>query len=73
MSMVRANREFNTLSQVIAALRAENQDLRQEAREFREEPRMIEHLARRDLGLIEPGEVLFIVTNVTAATPASPD
>ena len=67
MTMVRANRDFNTLSQMITALRAENDALREEAREFREEPRMIEDLARRDLGLIEPGEILFVVRNLTTA------
>lgn len=71
MTMVRANRDFTTLSQMITALRAENEELREEAREFLEEPRMIEDLARRDLGLIEPGEILFIVTTATADTPAN--
>ena len=71
MSLVRAKRDFNTLSQMITVLRGENEELREEVREFLEEPRMIEDLARRDLGLIEPGELLFIVTAVT--TPPAND
>ena len=43
-------------------LRAENDGLREDVRRLREEPRTIEELARGQLGLIHPGEKLFIVT-----------
>ena len=37
---------------------------REEARRLREDPSAIEDLARRELGLIKPGEKLFIVKDI---------
>ena len=67
-AMLRANLEFRELSAVIGEIRKENAALRQDVRALREEPRAIEELARRELGLIRPGERLFIVR----AAPAAP-
>ena len=44
--------------------RAENQWLREEARRLREDPSAIEEIARRDLGLIKPGEKVFIIKDI---------
>jgi cell division protein FtsB len=44
--------------------RLENARLREEARRLREEPEAIEEIARRELGLIKPGETLFIIKDV---------
>ncbi|HEY8550766.1 MAG TPA: septum formation initiator family protein [Vicinamibacterales bacterium] len=42
-----------------------NHELRERARRLREkDPRTIEDLARRNLGMIKPGEVLFIVKDL---------
>ena len=38
--------------------------LRDMARRLREDPAAIEEQARRELGLIKPGEVLFIVKDL---------
>jgi cell division protein FtsB len=57
----RAARETRALAASIAGLRAENSRLRDEARRLREDPAAIETLARRDLGLIHPGEILVVV------------
>jgi cell division protein FtsB len=46
-------------------VREENARLRDEARRLREDPRTIEEIARRELGLIKPGEKLFIIKDVT--------
>ena len=59
--MLRANREVSALSEAISSLQVENTILRKEIRELQEEPWTIEELARQELGLIEPGEKLFIV------------
>ena len=59
--MVRANHELTTVFQLIDSLRAENDRLREEVRMLLEEPRKIEELARRDLGLLESGEKVFII------------
>ena len=59
--MVRANHELTAVFQLIDSLRAENDRLREEVRMLLEEPRKIEELARRDLGLLESGEKVFII------------
>ena len=64
IAIVRSNRDLHRLSQTITALKAENTGLRKEVRQLLEEPRAIEALARRELGLIRPGEKLFIVKAV---------
>jgi cell division protein FtsB len=38
--------------------------LREDARRLREDPAAIEEIARRELGLMSPGEKLFIIRNV---------
>ena len=68
VAMLRANLEFEELSAAIREIRRENDDLREDVRALSEEPRTIEELARRELGLIRPGERLFIVR----ATPVAP-
>ena len=61
MALWRANDEHTAISSLIAALRAENDELREQVRDLRDDARAIEALARGELGLIEPGETLFIV------------
>jgi cell division protein FtsB len=45
-------------------VRAENARLREEAQRLQEDASAIEDLARRELGLIKPGEKLFILKDV---------
>ena len=66
-AILRANRQQRELASSIAELKRENTGLRDHARQLREDPQTIEHLARRELGLIKPGEKLFII----ARTPSS--
>ena len=66
VSMIRADREFKSLSRTLVTLRAENKGLRDQVRDLQEEPRAIEELAREELGLIRPGEKLIIVTTESA-------
>ena len=63
LSMMRAADEVEQLSQSIAAVRARNDALREDARQLREEAWRIEELARGELGLMQPGEKLFIITD----------
>ncbi len=69
LAMVRARREYNQLSAEVERARARNRDLAEKVRRYREDPATIEDLARRELGLIHPGETLFIITDVPPATP----
>ena len=48
----------------IASQKAENARLREEVRRLTEDPAAIEEVARRELGLIRPGEKLFIIKDV---------
>lgn len=64
LAMFEARQQFEDLERSLADVRAENEGLREEARRLREDPAAIEELARRDLGLIKPGEKLFILKDV---------
>jgi cell division protein FtsB len=63
-AMLRARHEYDDLTASIARQHAENARLREEARRLREDPAIIEEIARRELGLIKPGEKVFIVKDV---------
>ena len=69
LAMMRARREHDTVAATVARQRAENARLRVEARRLREDPGTIEEIARRDLGLIRPGEKVFIIRDVQPAKP----
>jgi len=58
---MRARQEYDRLAASIARLKADNARMREEARRLREDPEAVEELARKELGLVRPGELLFIV------------
>lgn len=64
LAMLRARQEYDELARTIAQERAQNAQWRDEARRLKEDPNAIEETARRDLGLIRPGEKVFIVKDV---------
>jgi cell division protein FtsB len=70
VAMMRARREYDELSASVAQQRAENARLRETARRLREDPSAVEEIARRELGLIKPGERVFIIKDVPP--PAKP-
>ena len=67
LETVRARRQYQELAGSIDHLRSENTRLRDEVRRLREDPKTIESLARKELGLIRPGELLFIVKDARPA------
>jgi cell division protein FtsB len=69
LAMLRARQEYEALATTIMRLRADNARLRDEARRLREEPAAIEEVARRELGLIRPGEKVFIIKDVSPPEP----
>jgi len=69
LAAMRARHEYDQLAATIGRERAENARLREEARRLKEDPSAIEEIARRELGLIKPGEKVFIVKDVPAAKP----
>jgi len=68
LAMLRARQEYDELAATIARQRGENARLREQARRLRDDPEAIEEIARRDLGLIKPGEKVFIVKDVPPAS-----
>ncbi len=66
---MRARKQYAELAASIARLKQENAQLLEEARRLREDPQAIEEIARRELGLIKPGEVVFIVKDVPSPGP----
>jgi cell division protein FtsB len=61
MQTVRARRQHRELAASLEDVRRRNASLREHVRRLREDPAEIEALARRELGLVRPGELLFIV------------
>ena len=58
---LRARRQIRASQVNILSLRDDNARLRNQIRRLREDPRAIEDVARRDLGLIRRGEILVVV------------
>ncbi|HMF59394.1 MAG TPA: septum formation initiator family protein [Vicinamibacterales bacterium] len=61
---IKARADYRRVSDALARLKAENAGLREQARRLHEDPVTIEGVARKDLGLIGPGEILVIVKDV---------
>jgi cell division protein FtsB len=66
MQSMNARRQYRQLQASLEELRRENAQLREETRRLNEDPATIESLARQDLGLIRPGEVVFILKDLKA-------
>ena len=67
METLRARRQHQELVTSIGQLRGENARLRDEMRRLLSDPSTIEAVARQELGLIRPGELLFIVRDARPA------
>jgi cell division protein FtsB len=65
LALLQARRDFAAVEQALDASRRENAALRDQARRLRDDPTAIEEIARRELGLIKPGETLFIIKDRT--------
>jgi cell division protein FtsB len=61
VATTRARRSSDELVEKVDWLRRENRQLRDTIKRLREDPTTIESLAREELGLIRPGEVLVVV------------
>jgi cell division protein FtsB len=61
VSMLAARQELAEKTAAVERQKAENEKLAEKARQLRDDPDAIEGVARRELGLIRPGEKVFIV------------
>ena len=64
---LRARREYEAVMADLLKVQLENQQLREQARRLKDDPTAIEDAARRELGLIRPGETLVIVRDTGPA------
>jgi cell division protein FtsB len=65
----RASDEYGAAVAALEQQRADNARLRDEVRRLNDDPAAIEELARGDLGLMRPGEKVFIVKDLKPAGP----
>ena len=61
---IRARQERRLAAESVERLKQENAALRDEARRLQEDPATLEAAARRELGLIRPGEILVVVKDL---------
>jgi len=64
LAMLRARELFEAETATLEQQRAENEKLRENAARLTDDPAAIEELAREELGLMRPGEKLFIVKDL---------
>ena len=68
MERLRARRQLQQAEAALATIRQENAQMREYVRRLNEDSTLIELLAREELGLIRPGEVLFIIKDAERPT-----
>jgi len=59
LAMRRTQREIERLRQEIIQVNAENRELAVQVKALKSDPRMIERIAREEMGLARPGELIF--------------
>jgi cell division protein FtsB/cell division protein DivIC len=67
LQMMKKRQDFLALTHRLAALKAENARLFEEAQRIKYDEKTLEEIARRDLGLIKPGEKLYIIKDAPPA------
>jgi cell division protein FtsB len=73
LELLRARQEIESLDREIAALRETNQTLLEEIRDLKSSPLAVERLARENMGLVKPGEVVLLVREASEATNSLPE
>jgi cell division protein FtsB len=63
---IQARREFNRAVAELSRMQYENASLRNEVQRLQRDAKAIEGVARSQLGLIKPGEILVVVKNPPA-------
>ena len=68
MESLQARRAYATAARDLEAIRQANARLRDDVRRLRSDPSTIEGVARRDLGLARPGEIVVTIRDLTQDT-----
>ena len=66
---LKARQQFQAIERSLGRLKDDNTRLRKEVELLRTDPDTIEGIARRELGLMKPGEKLFIVKDAQPTAP----
>ena len=64
---LKARQQFQALERSLGRLKGENEKLRKDVDLLRKDPSTIEDVARRELGMMKPGEKLFIIRDADPA------
>ncbi len=64
VALGRAREEFGRMNEQVRRLKAENDQMRKQNLRLREDRGALEEAARRDLGLMKPGEKVFIIKDL---------
>ena len=69
LATLRARQEYDSVTTALTRLQNENQRLREESDRLRTDLNALEEAARRELGLVRPGETLVIVKDAKPSDP----
>jgi cell division protein FtsB len=64
LETIRARKQYAEVSTSLQALHHENDRLRDQIHRLTDDPATIESVARQELGLVRPGELVFVVKSV---------
>ena len=71
LATVREARTEAALVAEVTAIRVENQRLMAEGHRLQTDPSAVEEVARRELGMLRPGETLVVIRDAVSAAPSS--
>jgi cell division protein FtsB len=66
LALQASRRDLDAMRAQVSTRRAENLALQRQIRRLQDDPAAIEELARRELGLIKPGEIVFTIREIPA-------
>ncbi len=72
LAMRRMQREIAAVKKDLERMSEENRQLGQQVRELKSDPQLIEKIARDELGLARPGEVIIKIPQQPQSGPAKP-
>jgi cell division protein FtsB len=73
LAMRRSEKQIEQLRGEIERLNHENQDLTEHVNALKSDPETIEKIAREEMGLAKPGEMIFKLPTPAPAEPAKPN
>jgi cell division protein FtsB len=72
LAMRRAQKEIQRLRDEVSKLNQENLQLEDQVNGLRSDPKLIERIARDELGLARPGEIIIKIPAPAQSDPAKP-